>query len=248
MRSENILTVDEVVALLKKTSLPTVIVEGRDDLIVYKQLERIYFEQNVSVLPVGGRNAVLEIYERSGEIPKSKKVIFIADRDVWVVTGIPQKYESEKIIFTDGYSIENDVFRDGELWSYMCFKERQRFSAELKRFLYWYAIAFDRHLNGKDESFDRHPNHLLNDADEYGKLVLLELDEPFPTKRYDELTVSYPRILRGKSLLALVLRQLSYPGRAAKHTDKTLMEHVAVKPNALIKKTIESVGRFLNTE
>lgn len=32
-------TVDELVALLKRTALPTVICEGSDDLIVYRRLE-----------------------------------------------------------------------------------------------------------------------------------------------------------------------------------------------------------------
>lgn len=234
-------SVDELISLLKKTRLPTLIVEGKDDLIVYKRLEDKFYDESLSVLPVGGRKNILTIFDRLHELPASCKILFIADQDNWVITGIPQEYQSDILFFTSGYSIENDVFQDGRVHSYMSELEKSKFSIELQKFLTWYAIALDRNIGGRDESIKIHPNNVLDDEVQFRELTSLTENEKFPQQRYDELSRDYEKTLRGKSLMQLAMRQLSYSGRSARHTDKAFIEHVAVNPGPLINRLIGCV-------
>jgi len=234
-------TVDEIIALLKRSNLPTLIVEGKDDLIVYKRLEETFYDESLSVLPVGGRRNILNIFDRLHEIPQYCKVMFIADQDTWVITGIPPKYQSDKLFFTSGYSIENDVFQDGRIYSYMSDLEKQKFGVDLNQFLAWYSIALSRTITGRDESIKLHPNNVLDDRNQYQLLTKLGEGEEFPQQYFDELTNNYMSLLRGKSLMQLAMRQLSYNGRPARHSDKAFIEHVAISPGPLINKLIEKV-------
>jgi len=235
-------TVDELIALLKKTSLPTLIIEGKDDLIVYQRLEDKFHNESLSVLPVGGRKNILKIFDRLHELPTASKVLFIADQDTWVITGIPQEYQSDRLFFTSGYSIENDVFQDGQIDSYMSSSEKTKFNEELEKFLQWYSLALSRKISGSDETIKTHPNNILDNDQEFKNLTSLKAGEIFPSERYEELNENYKTLIRGKSLMQLAMRQLSYTGRAARHTDKSFIEHVAVNPGPLINKLIISVG------
>ncbi len=228
-------TVDEVISLLKKTRLPTVIIEGTDDLIVYKRLEHHFYESDLSVLPVGGRNNVLKIYDRANELPQDSKVLFIADKDIWAITGIPANYQSEKIFFTNGYSIENDAFQDCQIPHYMNTEERSQFESELERYLQWYSLAVERKILNGDESIKNHPNHILDAPDEFQKLTKLNEGETFPEQRHKAVKDDYQNLIRGKSLIQLAMRQLSYKGRAVRHSDSSFLEHAAVNPGPLIR-------------
>lgn len=234
-------SVDELISLLKKTNLPTLIVEGKDDLIIYKRLENQFYQEDLSVLPVGGRKNVLRIFERINELPSHCKVMFIADKDNWVVTGIPEDYHSDRLFFTTGYSIENDVFQDTNVDAFMSDIEKQRFESELERFLTWYALALNRNIDEGDEAIKNHPNHILDDQEEFERLTHLEDGEAFPQNRFETLCADYKNLLRGKSLMQLAMRQLAYNGRPARHTDKSFIEHAAIKPGPLITRIIGHV-------
>lgn len=67
-KAEDALTTEELIATLRNTSLPTVVVEGLDDMIVYRAIEQRLSHLNVSILPTGGRSKLLDIYKRKGEI------------------------------------------------------------------------------------------------------------------------------------------------------------------------------------
>ena len=106
------MTVDECVALLRRTDLQTVIVEGKDDMQIYQWAERRVGIQKANVLPVGGRETLLAVYKRRSEFAHLP-VAFVADRDLWLFSGIPPGYPD--IIWTEGYSIENDLYA-GAIW------------------------------------------------------------------------------------------------------------------------------------
>ena len=99
-------TVDELVAMLGHAELPTVIVEGKDDMRIYRWVEGRVGSQNANVLPAGGRENLLSVYQRRNEFTHLP-VAFVADRDLWLFSGIPEIYHD--IIWTLGYSIENDL-------------------------------------------------------------------------------------------------------------------------------------------
>jgi hypothetical protein len=218
-------TVDEIIGLLKKTALPTVVCEGSDDLIIYRRLSHL----GVSVLPAGGRKNVLQIFDRRSEIPAAVKVAFVADQDIWVNTGIPCTYSSSVLLFTDGYSIENDVFCDGNLEELLVGTEVAKFQIELRDFVQWYALALARHLIDPTRPIATHPHQVLDPA-RRPKLLALEPGELYPATTSLALLSDYKRLIRGKSLLGLLTRNTnSRPGQP-NHSEKALLEMVAARP------------------
>ena len=106
------MTVDDWVITLRRTYIPTVIVEGKKDIPIYRRIEKYIDIQNADVISVGGRNNLLLLYERRNEFAHLP-VAFVADRDLWLFSGIPPDYPD--IIWTEGYSIENDLYAGADL-------------------------------------------------------------------------------------------------------------------------------------
>lgn len=223
------LTVDELLGLLKKTSLPTVIVEGDDDMIVYRRLENRLAHLGVSILPAGGRTKVLDLFRRRTEVHTSVKLAFLVDQDTWVNTGVPAEFVSPTLLSTWGYSIENDIFADGELCNLLIGPEAMRFDRDLVQFVEWYALALSRHLRGTAASLSLHPDHVLN-PDQRAGLLALEPNEAYPASLRDQIARDFGRLLRGKSLFALLIRNANSRSGLPKHTDKALLEMVAMRP------------------
>lgn len=103
---------------LKDSKLSTLVVEGESDKKIYTWLrdwlsKHLMEPDLVDVQPVGGKDEVLEIYNKRAEFENQVAVAFMVDRDKWVFSGIPRRYETD-IICTHGYSIENDLYSDGE--------------------------------------------------------------------------------------------------------------------------------------
>lgn len=240
-------TIDEWVATLKRTSLPTVVIEGKDDVVVFRRLEERQ-SMGLSILPVGGREKVIKLFDRRDEFATNKKLVFVADRDNWVITGIPEAYQVPEFLFTSGYAIENDVFVDGNLESLLHHGERDEFKRELLVFIEWYALALSRHLSGRSYEIKLHPNHVLDNEDERRRLMSLVEGEDYPNELKNQLMSQYGKLLRGKSLLALLLRYLGKEGRGARHNDKALIEMVAANPGALIKKLFDDISQFFCEE
>lgn len=239
------ISVDEIISLLKRTSLPTIIVEGCDDMIVYRALEERLAHLGISMLPVGGRGKVLDVFKRTGEVPTSVSIAFIADQDIWVNVGIPPEYVDNRIVFTAGYSIENDVFLDGELWRLLKGPEIDTFESELNNFLEWYALALNRHLQNESEPISLHPDHVLN-ATQRPSLLALRDAEQYPMALKEQLISEYGRLVRGKSLIALLVRNTNYKGRNPRHTDKALLESVAIRPGPLLEQLAERVEQAIS--
>ena len=56
------LTVDELVAALGRSQLPTVIVEGQVDIQIYRWIEESISNRKVDIQSAGGRNNLLRTY------------------------------------------------------------------------------------------------------------------------------------------------------------------------------------------
>jgi hypothetical protein len=227
------LTVDETIQLLKRTSLPTVIVEGCDDMIIYRRFEDDLSHLGVSVLPVGGRLNVLEIFNRINEINNNINIVFIADKDTWINTGVPTAFQHDSLLFTDGYSIENDVYNDAELWKLLQTHELIKFNQDVVNFIEWYALALARHLRDGQSPISLHPNLVL-DPVQRPSLLALQTAETYPIALKNALLQDYARLLRGKSLLNLLIKHTNSPSRTARHSHGALFEMVAIRPGARI--------------
>lgn len=104
-------TYEELLAMLQRSSLPTVLVEGDDDIIIYRNIEARMQSTRLNFQPCYSRTTLLKLYEQRHTFPKKVKFAFVADSDLYVLSGTPKQYKD--IIFTYGYSIENDLYASG---------------------------------------------------------------------------------------------------------------------------------------
>ncbi|RYZ69680.1 MAG: DUF4435 domain-containing protein [Proteobacteria bacterium] len=232
-------TVDEVIATLRKTSDPTLLAEGIDDITFLRRLEDIFEEEGLSVLPLGGRDAVLKIFDRRAELPDSVPLLFLVDQDAWIHTEIPEGYQHTNLLATDGYSIENDLYRDGQLEKLLTAREKSAFKAELTTFLRWYSLAVARHINDRSVALAVHPNALLENPIRLQAETTLKEGEVEPTQLALSISQSYERLVRGKSLMGLLLRHLSAPKRPARHNSRSLLEHAATAQGPMFTRIVE---------
>ncbi len=205
-------------------------------MMIFRKLEETLQRFGVDVLSAEGRGTLLEVFSRRGEINNGQKLAFIADRDWWVCAAIPEKFVSPALIFTDGYSIENDVYRDGNLFGYMTLAERTRFSQEVDQVINCYALGLSRILNGRSGRISWHPNEVLDDAGRRAGFMQLEGGEVYPDQLRIQVAANFEKLLRGKTLMGVLMRQLSYAGRAARHNAQSLMEVVSNNRGPLLNR------------
>ncbi len=141
------MTVNEIVSTLTHSSLPTIFVEGKDDIIVYRQFEKIFGARKVDFFRCNGRATLLEIFKRKDEFAHLN-THFIADKDMWVFVGIPAEYQD--VFFTQGYSIENDLFFDGQyLVNGLLDSDEIILKDEiLHNVIQWFASEVELYING----------------------------------------------------------------------------------------------------
>lgn len=136
------LTVNEIIAYLKRTNLPTVLVEGTDDKSVYRYIENRLGELDADILICNGRDALLEIFTRRNEF-SAAKVAFVADRDMWYFTGIPDEYQNG-VIFSAGYSLENDLYVKEIFEGLLEKEEKRKFMDLIQELSRWFAFEVTR--------------------------------------------------------------------------------------------------------
>jgi hypothetical protein len=216
-------TVDELYELLKRTTLPTILVEGKDDIVFYRKIEEALSELQVDVLPAGNKQAVLALMDKLDQHSGLPRFVYVVDKDLWV-HGLPEEFKTHtRLVTTDGYSIENDLFADGDLESLLYNDEIANFRSEVHKFCSWYALTLQRIFSGNEGAFRTHPGKVLDDSEFYETEIKLKEDEDSPTELYELVVSNYQAMLRGKSLLAILHRQLSKDGRDVKFSGRQLM-------------------------
>ena len=220
-------TADELVATLRRSQLPTVIVEGKDDIHIYRWVETRISNRDADVLSTGGRDALLEVYRRRNEFP-NLPVAFVADRDLWLFSGIPANHDG--VIWTQGYSIENDLYAGSKLEDMLDADEASEHEQVLHSIIQWFAFEVEEHLAGRQAEVARHCNEIV-------PLGKTEIDQEFCTRRgfrfpkaelVQQIKNAYQLQLRGKQLFQLLTRFLSASDRHAKHSILGLHE-IALK-------------------
>jgi hypothetical protein len=202
------ISTEEILATIARSAFPSVVTEGDEDVIVFRKLEDEFSHIGLTIIPAGGRNAVLKVFDLRHKLPAKARVVFIVDRDLWVFTGIPDQFHAAELVFTDGYAIENDMFRDGDLEALLTTAtERERFATEIQAVCRWYALAVNRRISGQNGRLDIHPNELLDDEGRRTELMALKCGEPYPEDFTKHITAEYSKVLRGKTLLDLFIRQ-----------------------------------------
>ena len=210
MSTPNPITVDHLVGVLRRSRKPSIVVEGDDDVIIYRELAKRIGILEVALLPSGGREKLLQVYERRGEFSQVP-VAFIADQDMWLFAGIAPGYED--VIWTSGYSIENDLYADADLERLLDESEKAEHQQILDAISTWFAFAVEEYLAGNAPNLDLHCDEMVPP----GKT---ELDAEFCTRRgfrtpnaerVEQIRAAYQLLLRGKLLFQLLVRFLSKP-------------------------------------
>ena len=213
----------DLVAELRHSNLPNLVVEGDDDVIIYGKLVDDYLDGHIGICQTGGRETLLRLYETLSHAEKQgdfthTPVAFIADRDMWIFRGIPPRYTD--IIWTIGYSIENDLYSSANLRSLVSIREYEEVLTSISR---WFAQKVEEYLcknpptkpfnDIRDEQpadgIDIHCNQIVP----LGETGLAEGLVGLPTghNRVQQVRQNYNLQLRGKHLFELLVRFLSDP-------------------------------------
>ena len=208
-------SVEELVVTLRLSKKSNIVVEGDDDVIIYQELAKQIGILEVVLLSCGGRDKLLQVYERRGEFAQMP-VAFIADQDMWLFSGIEPGYDD--VIWTNGYSIENDLYSDADLESLLDENEKAEHQQILDSICTWFAFAVEEYIAGNAPNLNSH-------CDEMVPRGKIELDTDFcarcgyrtpNTERVQQIRSSYQLLLRGKQLFQLLVRFLSKPAHGFK--------------------------------
>lgn len=227
-------TVSEIVSLLQKSALPTILVEGVDDMRRYRWMEDALAD-GVNVMQTGGRDKLFEIYNQRHlfHIP----VVFVADRDMLYFSGIPDEYDG--IVFTSGYSIENDILYDSAVERLFSSEEQELLhiiESELSR---WYAFEVYNCLSNADYVVSYHVARLIdkNTCKFNPSSILPRQYETPPESLVKRIQDKFKVSFRGKNLLDLYEHVLQSRKEGPKYSKEALVE-VAIKATPTDMKNI----------
>ena len=211
------LTAEDALAALSRSSLPTVITEGSDDYRIMRKIESRLSDIGVDFLPLGGKKTVLEVWRR---LPDARRhsVVTIVDLDLWILQGVPAEYQGEDIIYTFGFSIENDIFIDANLINLCDDEEKERFFNELSLVSSWYSGEIQKALRDDPYEIKVHAAEVINRG---GLPINLDDDG---NQLDNIIQLNYAQVVRGKTLIELLARQLNRHGRFAKFGYKQIYE------------------------
>ena len=239
-------TVDELVAALCRSALPTVVVEGQEDMRIYRWVEERLGSRTANVLPAGGRNDLLSVYERRQEFA-DLPVAFVADRDMWLFSGIPSSYDG--VIWTEGYSIENDLYAGADLENLLEPDEKAEYQQVLDSIVEWFAFEVEEYLAGRPFEVAHHCDRIVD----RGKI---QMDERFRQSRgfrtpgeeiHQQIRNAYRLQLRGKQLFQILERVLNARNRGTRYNIYSLHE-IAVKlteSHTLMSRLIQEIARTI---
>ena len=239
-------TVEELVSYLRHSNLPTVIVEGKDDMRIYQWVEERLGSLTANVLPTGGRPNLLSVYERRHKFA-DLPVAFVADRDMWLFSGIPSDYDG--VIWTEGYSIENDLYAGADLENLLDAEEAQEHQRLLNAIVEWFAFEVEEFLAGRDYKVSVHCDRVVprgqpQMAENFRK------DRGFrpPSEKiHRHISEAYQLQLRGKLLFQMLVRFLSASDRDSKYSYANLYE-LAFKsspPHPFMSRLIQKIERTI---
>jgi hypothetical protein len=203
--------------------LPTLLVEGEDDALIYRWLESQLGIFAGSILICSGRDVLVSIYRQRASIAHGK-IAWLADRDMWLF--YPPPADLAGIIFTTGYSIENDLYAGSEIESLLEPAERSQHSVLIQLACRWFAFEILESQAGRDAHVDHHIKRIVDFA-------AMDLDTVFCAARgYSEpdasfagsILANYKLQLRGKTLLQALVHYLSDARRNPKYSYASILE------------------------
>lgn len=212
-----------------------IIVEGKTDLNVYNRLVVSLGIGKVDYYAVGGREGLFAVYrliKRKEAKHLQDHIAFIADQDSWVFLDEsekpPEGYEDicmEDIIWTKGYSIENDLYIAGRLRDLISDEHDREYEKTLREICTWYAFQVKNWdwKGGKNlKIIDRIPIIISettgNLSEDLSKQLQAAGFNP-SCSRFEEIVKNYKKMIPGKLLFQLVLFFLQRSGFPIKYAN-----------------------------
>lgn len=252
MHNQSLPTIDEIVNTLQRSYLPTILIEGTDDIFVYRWLKSRVDYSLVSLQACGGRNSLFSIHDRKNEF-LDKNVIFVADKDAFRFDGIPK--ERESIIFTSGYCIENDIFEGSNILSFIDDEDEDDHNLLREIIGKWFAFQLNKYydLNTESQCMSLSVATHINTISPKGLGSICpyhaaSIGYSEPNNDLISLIMNeYNLNVRGKQLFQMLSRFLSKKGRFSSFSDKNLIE-VALKQgsNTYIDQLVSNINYKLN--
>ena len=240
--NEVALSPDEIVATLRNSALPTLLVEGRSDMELFHALEDMCFGNRIDIMPTGGRLALFEVFRRRAEF-STTPVAFLADLDMLIFGNIPPDLTG--IIFTDGYAIENDILSGGKAFRMISGKHRSKWAQLISLLSQWFAAAAHRYLNGETVDYSQHPGQLVCfSARTLTPLSQAVLIDPEPLCEQAKRVLTEPtKYLRGHTLLDALGHFLATAKQKPKCNKDVLlrMDLVSWEANKSLQRIVSSV-------
>lgn len=206
-------TIDDLARALHDPAKRKVVVADEDDVFIYQQLIKRHKMLEVKILASGRRSDLLHLYERRSEFAHIP-VVFIADREMSLFSGIPEGYED--IVWTKGYSLKNDVYVEAQLERLLEPHETWRHQQVLNAITEWFAFEVEEALAGRSTQVDSlHCNQIVLPGQ-------IQLDEDFCKRRkfrtpnpelVQQIRAEYQFKLPGKFLFQILARFLNARGR-----------------------------------
>jgi hypothetical protein len=240
------MTEKEIVDYLKRTSLPTLLVEGDDDAAIYRWLENRLGVFSGSVLFCSGRDVLISIYRNRETFPHGK-LAWLADLDMWRFS--PPPADLDGIVFTTGYSIENDLYAGSQIEALLEEDERSRHSRLLSVLCRWFSFEVLEFLASREAQVAHHVRRVVD-------LDAMEIRPEFASLRgYSEpdpsfvasLFADYKLNLRGKTLVDALITYLSDSRRTPKYSKPAIIEMcLKLYPeNPYMNRLVEEANRQL---
>jgi hypothetical protein len=246
--TKSVPSVNEIVSTLKRSTLPTIVVEGTADVYIYRFLKSKLKNSLVGIQPCGGRSVLFSIHDRKEEF-SGKNVVFVADLDAYRFDGIP--HERQDIIFTAGYCIENDIYDGADLDNYL--EEDDANHSLLQSIVVkWFAFELEKYRGSLSQNKSLSVSDHINNISPDGLGVLcpdfcrrIGYSDPTPATIAfikSELNLN----VRGKQLFQMLARFTSKKNRFSKLNENNLIE-IALRQteNPNIVRIVDDINQFL---
>ena len=242
--------VNEIVTMLKRTNIPTVLIEGVCDVKVLRFIEEraAYSVKGIDFIPCGGKEILFNVYKRKNEFP-FKKVVFLADRDMNLFQD--RTKHLKEIIWTKGYCIENDIFAGSNLLNkFLNKKERSEFETTIKEICRWFTFEVEKYLRGEKFNVEYSIYEICSEhSSKLCSKFLVEIRFKEPDGEFlNDIILNYKLKLRGKQIFQVLGRILTTKDKYSSFSKKNLIE-IALRDNQkniYINNLIKKISRILD--
>jgi hypothetical protein len=216
-------TADELLETIRRSNLPTLVVEGVQDVRALRHIEEATGLIG-SILQCGGRTAALHIHDRIEDF-LSIPIVFMLDRDLSVLRSVPRR--SHRIVWTWGYSLENDLLSGSEIDKMFDEKDAILFNKILNSLVHWQAHAIFFSKKNKCGPTLKEPADAVVDCSTgviRSHHVSAKFNHEIFGSIYKKIQKNPKRYIRGKQLLGAYQIILNRPGRAGRMNNRAIVD------------------------